>query len=550
MRLDELRQALATRIEGAPVPGDHLDAVVRQGRRRRAVRRLGTTATILAILLVMVVAVLVVPRSREHPTGTVTTSRVPPPIVTDSSWALHPTEVAGLERGTSFSALATSARTFLLAGARPVGVAGRSRAAIWHSADGDRWTRAEVPARSGRVLAIAANRDYALAVGTEDDSVSGFVWRSDDDGRRWRAVAAGRELFGDPAPAMGRPFVAGLRFAHGRWVASGGASDGYAGLWTSRDGIEWDQVLDAARGRPAGSIDLVDGGRGRLFGFWSTVGWYSTDATTWSSPTELSVPEPLFLRTVAPGATVAFGGDVNRQAVPTPLLRSRDDGETWFVAPAFLAQLPGASVRTVTRHDGLWIAAGSTGTDDPDAWVSTDLSEWHAMPTALRRAPGAALSLVGAVRGRVVLFGADSELDRYYTFDTRRVPDAGTADDSDLSPVPDRFVCTFGIDPAHMNADGLPYVEDAATDRDRADAVLDAHRQQILDAHPFATSVTVGIGFERAWAGQIGIGGATRIVPVHDYAILVRVASSSDCPSGATMPIAVDNVPVFFTVGP
>jgi len=132
------------------------------------------------------------------------------------------------------------------------------------------------------------------------------------------------------------------------------------------------------------------------------------------------VPDRWFLRTVAPGVGVAFGSGLDRSSLPTPLLRSHDNGRTWTVDPTFLEAFPDASVIAVTRADGLWIAAGTSGQPNhPDAWISNDLTKWHPLPTSLHGAPGGTLGLVGILGDRIVLLGTAPELDRYYTLSLR-----------------------------------------------------------------------------------------------------------------------------------
>ncbi len=205
------------------------------------------------------------------------------------------------------------------------------------------------------------------------------------------------------------------------WIASGGGSSGYAAVWTSQDGKRWRQVLDSASARVAGSVDITNIGSARLFGYWVTTGWYSSSGSQWDSPVDLVVPDRLQLRTVAPGATVAFGDSIDVYGRPTPLLRSGDHGHTWTVDPAFLTQFPDAQALSVTRTRGLWVAAGTSGKPNhPDAWVSTDPTHWQALPAALHGTPGGTLGLIGALGDKIVLLGTAPELDRYYTLDTQR----------------------------------------------------------------------------------------------------------------------------------
>jgi len=192
-------------------------------------------------------------------------------------------------------------------------------------------------------------------------------------------------------------------------------------VWTSHDGKHWRQVLDSASARVAGSVDITNAGSGRLFGYWVTTGWYTSNASQWGSPVDLAVPDRLELRTVAPGATVAFGDSLDVYGQPTPMLRSLDHGHTWTMDPTFLTQFPDARVLTLTRTRGLWVGAGTSGTPNhPAAWVSTDLTNWQAMPASLDGTPGGTLSIIGALGTKIVLLGTAPELDRFYTLETPR----------------------------------------------------------------------------------------------------------------------------------
>jgi hypothetical protein len=427
MLLDELRaglEDLARREpQGAPDPRHAVQA--RAGRRRRRRRILmGVGGALTALFAALATWTAVANDRTAHrisvstPTGGATNL---PGAIQDSDWSSVSKRFAGLGTATAFHAVATGSRSLLLAGARLQ--LGRWQPAIWYSYNGKRWSSARVPTTGGEVVAIAAKAKTALAIGVASDSTSSFVWRSVDNGRHWTAIASGRRLFGAPTPKMGRPFVLGLLEWHGTWVATGGGSDGYAAVWTSTDGRRWRQVLQAPNARPAGSIDITTAGTRDLFGYWVTNGWYSATARTWNQPVSLAVPDRSYLLTVAPGVAVAFGDNLDRHGVPTPLLRSRDNGNTWTVDPRFLMQFPGARVSTVTRANDLWLATGWSGAPNhPDAWVSRDLTNWQALPRALYGKPGGVLDLIAVVGDRAVLIGSAPELDRFYTLDAPNRP--------------------------------------------------------------------------------------------------------------------------------
>jgi hypothetical protein len=320
-------------------------------------------------------------------------------------------------------------------------VGGRSgsggRAGIWRSSDGVSWREANHPRAASGISAIAVHDGVALAIsapgGTEP-----YVWGSDDGGRKWREISRGA-LFGRPNPNT-RPgaFVSGLLWHDGWWVAYGGAADGYEGIWISRDGTDWEVVLDS---RTSGSIDgltNLDDGSLLAYGLdargpspFASLGWFTNDPTTWGSPRPLAVPEPYYLASVASGASLAVAASLDRHT-DTSVLRSSDDGHTWIEDPRF--QFAGAWPITATRSEGLDIVSGTDINQGvvpgpPRVWTSTGQESWvSSLPDAFGSAslptttspqapPGAALTLVVTVGSRVLLMSQDPELDRYYAFE-------------------------------------------------------------------------------------------------------------------------------------
>jgi hypothetical protein len=376
--------------------------------RRRGVR----AAVVLAVAAIAVVTVAAVVGMVRATSGT-SGAR----IVESGDWTSIPTDAAGLGDASHFSSVATAGDAVLLAGA--TGSGGDSRAAMWRSTDGLTWSSVTVPRESGRVAAVAARGSTVLAVGaTGPDTQAGtarFVWRSDDGGAHWTTVTSGDDVFGPPAPEMGRPATIGLLWHDGYWVAYGLGSDGYEGVWTSRDGATWNQIsLDGY----AGSATVISAPDGDLLGYWGNIVWRSTDdPTRWTSGTGLTLPPDLLLTVIAPGMDVAFGDHIETHGQPTPLLRSSDAGRTWSIDDRFLQQNPDAIVSTVIRLDGTYVAAGTSGdlsAPRPDAWVSSDGATWTAMPSELRGEPAEALRLMVHTGTTTLLLGATASLDRYY----------------------------------------------------------------------------------------------------------------------------------------
>jgi hypothetical protein len=419
MNVDELRRGLddAGRRPGIDLVDARAAVGAKTVHRRRRNRRLLVVATVAAVAAIAIP----VARLRDDPGRKLRVA--PQPIDQVDGWAAIRKTTAGLAAGSSFSAIASTDHSLLLAGALP---GGTYQPAIWYSNDGFTWARAEVPATgTGTVQAIAARDDTALAIGSDGLGRSPFVWRSGDNGRTWETVAQGEGLFGPAATDMGRPFVDGLMYAYGKWIASGGASSGYAGVWTSVDGEQWQQVLDTRPDTGVGGVSLVvDARDAHVLAYGGNAVWESSDGTNWGDPVIASVLEPYYLgtETVAPGATIAFGENKLKHGQPTPLLlRIADRGQAWAVENTFLEQFPTARVLNVIRERDLWVASGWSGAKNhPDAWVSADGSSWRSLPRSLYGEPGGTLSLAGAVGGRIVFFGTAPELDRYYTLDVPR----------------------------------------------------------------------------------------------------------------------------------
>ena len=232
----------------------------------------------------------------------------------------------------------------------------------------------------------------ALAVSAPGAAVP-YVWSSKDAGRSWHEIARG-ELFGRPVPHnRDGAFVTGLVRYGGWWVAYGGAADGYEGIWTSRDGVDWEPVLDS---RTSGGIDgivrLADGslmaygvdGSGRTSAL--SVGWFTADVTAWGAPQALSTPPRQYLSSVAAGATLGVAANIDRPGV-TMVVRSSDGGRTWRKDPAF--SFAGAWAWATARDAGIDIVTGTTALEGPvpgppRVWTAKTAGPWSSLPRAAR----------------------------------------------------------------------------------------------------------------------------------------------------------------------
>ncbi len=406
--------------------------VVRRARRRRQI----ATASVVVLVATALTSFVVV-AEREGSTNHVEVggphaAGYPAGTAVNDSWAMVLKQSAGIGADASPTAITSDGERVLLAGAKSAGSG--TRAAIWRSNDGLRWTEAEPPTQRSGLSAIASHEGTVLAIGTPEsppDDSSAFVWRSNDGGSHWKEIADG-PVFGDPV-RNSRPvaFVSGLVWHDGWWIAFGGAADGYEGIWISRDGAAWKLVLDS---RTAGSIaGIVETPQGALMAYGAfAVGWFTNDPTKWGKAVPIVTPSRSYLSSVAPGAAVAVGANIDQPGV-TSVLRSLDGGRSWVEDAEFRSAFPDAWAIGATAIGGRDVIVGTTTpVDEPGpskAWLFSEAGGWTTLPAAFdsptipssaipQVPPGRSLSLVSSVDGRVVMFGTDRRLDRYYTYAT------------------------------------------------------------------------------------------------------------------------------------
>jgi hypothetical protein len=405
MRLDERARDACTRVveQLDVVATPSAVEVVRRVRLRRRVR----VSAIVAVGVVLIVVPIAWRRSSPSTKVRVAApfQNLPAGSTTDGAWADVPKASAGIGANASLEALATTGTAFIAGGD-----------GLWRSTDGLRWASVAPASFSGRVEAIGTNRREVIVIVATTTNPN-LVLRSSDDGRTWTVAAAGSDVFGSPAPSMGRPSVTSLRWSDaGLWIAGGGASDGYAGIWISPDGAHWESVL--APGNGAGSVDIVDDGQGGMLAYFVRQAWSSPDGRVWT-PVVLTVPAPYALQVVAPGASLAVGVDpAGPHTAPTALLRSSDHGRTWTEDRTFHVAYPLAVGWGINRDDAGWVIAGFAG--DPnhvDAWISPDTTNWQSMPETLKRAPGGTLRLIASIGSTTVIMGSAPELDRFFVVD-------------------------------------------------------------------------------------------------------------------------------------
>ncbi len=389
----------------ADVTAPDAGAIARRAHRRRTSRRVGAGAAVVVVVGLVAGAIALDDRSD--------TTQVAVGDDAGPGWSRIIKADAGLD-GASPSAVASDGEDAVLVGSVLYGDWWRS--AIWWSEDGRSWQAADIPMMSGSVGAVAVHDGTALAFGTEGDRDEPYrrnvVWRSEDGGRTWRDLQLPADAFGPPAPEMGRPNASQIIFHDGWWVAAGGSSTGYAAIWVSRTGEEWEQVLESDEGGGTTLADLPDGD---LLAYWTTVGWATDDPTEWGPHFDVDAPRDLYPNSIASGAELAVGQGFERHP-DTALLRSDDEGRSWRLDAEFAEAFPGVDLATAAQFDTTSVLAGFDDEGSPGAWVSIDGAPWREIPEALRRPVGGMLNLVTEVDGQVVLFGTAPELNRFYVY--------------------------------------------------------------------------------------------------------------------------------------
>ena len=537
----ELRNLTAYRFG----PPESVDAIRTRARRRRQRSRVTHATTLVVVVALAAGGVALLTRSdssrsvfasggaREAPPASAAATTPNAPDI--GRWSVIAKATAGIDPRASIDAATSDGTVALVGGARPGGRTGRL-ATIWRSTDGFRWEVADAPSELDAVTALGIHGDVALAVVPRDRvraKGTAAVWRSDDAGRTWTEAARGR-AFGNPAPEMGRPYVHGLMWHDGWWIAYGARSDGYAGIWISRDGASWKEVLGPNQ---AGAIEQILVTRdGRLVASWGNQQWRSTNPRDWGRVAITETPKPYALDSVASGLDIAFAQSTDKHGQPTPLLRSRNDGRSWAVDASFLDAFPDARVLAIDAYGGRRVAAGSNGST-VSAWSSVDGITWSELPSAFRASSGGTLQYVLGVGDRIAILGSAPELDRYF------VLDLASSEDRALRVPANAVDCVPRVVIDALNADGLPALENVITSEHQITGLASALADRIRARYPNVIDVGVGPGWGRAWTDQ---GGQIRVVPVDDYAIVATVGTAADCPTIPGYGAGIDGATVFF----
>jgi len=255
----------------------------------------------------------------------------------------------------------------------------------WHSADGRTWERVELPAAGiidGGMHVVGDAAGYVAWGGLVEPDGRAGIWSS-TDGTTWRAAP----------PIEGAVAIESVVRFRGAWFASGGAGQRGAVVFTSPDGVAWEEIpfLDetGAEMAPGDAIwslaplvatddGLLSFGPSEDEGVMTSATFRSTDGSRWRATHELPSGANVGAVVVADGRLVAIGRD-DRRDDGSPAGWVWAGGSSW--APAAIPEGPGGLVasgagallllggeagqlRALSSPDGMvWTPAGSV----PDA---------------------------------------------------------------------------------------------------------------------------------------------------------------------------------------
>lgn len=254
-----------------------------------------------------------------------------------------------------------------------------SRAAVWTSVDGLRWTRAPhqpafEAARYQVMNGIASGGPGFVAVGWAEydhatDRANAAVWIS-EDGRRWQRIPNDDDVFG-VAGAEGMLDVTSVPTG----VVAVGRDGPNATVWTSPDAVTWSRI--------AHDESLFGGGQ-----------------TIWS----VAVGGPGLIG-VGYGNSIS-GGDEQEGAI----VWTSVDGVHWTRIP--LPEAPSTLFHAIAGDRRSLVAAGSVNTNDFEAavWTSEDGRQWISARDNERVFGGPGNQVINGVAigsSRAVAVGAD-----------------------------------------------------------------------------------------------------------------------------------------------
>ena len=306
------------------------------------------------------------PSSSSAPTAEPIVSPTPMPAAGEPTWKRVPDQPAFA--AASMTGVAAGPGGYVAVGCRSL-VAPTSTGCItaaWHSADGRTWEQVALPSAGmidGGMDVVGDDAGYLAWGGLVEPEGRAGVWSS-GDGITWRAAPA--------IPAFnGAAIHSVVRFADA-WYASGGAGERGAVLFTSPDGVTWQE------------IEFRD----------ETGAAYVPGDPIWSL-------EPL----VATGdGLLGFGPSGDDEVTMSATFRSTD-GQRWQATNELPA---GGNVGDVVVLNGRVVATGRLDTEADSrfaGWVSSGGSSWT--PAAFPAGGRGGLLASGA--GEVIMIGGEGE---------------------------------------------------------------------------------------------------------------------------------------------
>jgi hypothetical protein len=284
-----------------------------------------------------------------------------------------------------------------------ISVAGRDSVAFWSSPDGLSWTRAPsdsvfLDSTAGRLAQgrnqLVLDAFSCVPGGTYCSTSKLFVSVA---GSPWHAATGINSDWSYEAVVAGGPGFVAVGTAQDALDHSTGV------VATSVDGLNWSEVPPTAGmagatigGLAAGPTGLV--AVGQLAG--QTALWTSPDGRTWTRVGLAKAPTGGTMSDVAHAGShwVAAGSRAGQATTWTS-----NNGTTWQPGPSGL-EIEGTTIRRIVAIGSGFVALGESTRGDGAAWQSADGTSWTRLDTGDIFKQGA-VSAVGAVDGRVVLFG-------------------------------------------------------------------------------------------------------------------------------------------------
>lgn len=234
----------------------------------------------------------------------------------------------------------------------------------WFSADGQSWTKAELPAlglRTGYQQYVQFHHSiYALGTMEGDYlnlKVGSRIMKTSDDLKRWEQVAAQSEL-------PPRVFYGTTVFAGKIWLLGGFDGKSYFNdVWTSSDGVKWQRITEkapwTARGNPSifvfkNRIWLMAGGI--IDRPVSSEVWSTADGVNWKPEAEKMASRSVFGGSVVTYDEKIWIVGLNRNDEFLSAVMVSSDGVNWIELKA--PWTPRGAVATCVFDGKLFMTGG------------------------------------------------------------------------------------------------------------------------------------------------------------------------------------------------